>query len=1851
MHYKIDPDRLVIAANEKIKERDYWSNKLSGEVVMSSFPYDYRENDRNNNRNIEVFKFKFNRELDLKLISLSNHSDQTLYVILLAGLMVLLSKYTGSSDIVVGSPILKQDIKRNFINTVLVLRSFIEGGKTFKEILLHVKETVIEAIENRNYPIETLMEQFKKGDASMHFSLFDIGILLQNIHDKSYMEHVNYSMLFLFRRVGETIEGVLEYDSHRYQRTTIRKLNVYLRQLMENLLSNPDITVTELDLVPEEERNQLLNVFNDTAVKFLRNRTIHELFEARVDKNPDNVAVVFKEMHLTYRELNKKSNQLAWVLRKKGATANDVVGILIEDSLEMITSILAILKAGGAYLPLDPAYPKNRIISMLEDCQASILLTESGCLKKHSFSGLQNLRDIKVEPRLTAARPQILDLDGLPLPNRSLVNYDEYNKFIGQALVKHSITLQGSRGCPFNCAYCHRIWPKRHVFRSAENIFEEVQFCYKMGVRRFGFFDDIFNLNRENSMKFFNLILKNRLDVQLFFSNGMRADLLTPDYIDLMVKAGTTHVAFALETASPRLQKLIGKNLHLEKFRENIEYVIEKHPQLITDFFTMHGFPSETKEEAMSTMNFMTNLKWVHFPYVFLLKVYTNTDMEKIALEHGIPWQAIARSEDQALHQLPDTLPFEREFTLKYQMDFFNSYFLSKERLKFVLPYQMKVLTEDEIVQKYDSYLPQDIYNLKELLEFFDIKQEELGVKSCADENAAWVPHLHEKMKKYFPQPAPVKNALRILLLDLSQNFSHQADRFHDLLEPPLALMNLLTYANQEFGSQINGRIAKAKIDFDNYRELKILIEEFQPDVIGIRTLTFYKNFFHHTVAVIRQWGFAGVIITGGPYATSGYASILQDKNVDLVVLGEGEITFVELIRAILENSGTLPHQDRLMQINGLAFVPRQSLQNKKWAREIILLDEMTDVLAKKSIHNPDHINQSGDLAYIIFTSGSSGKPKGVMVEHRALLNLSSWHNRYYRVTEADRATKYAAPGFDASVWEIFPYMIRGSSLYIIPPQIKLDMTKLNEYFEKHHINISFLPTPICELFIREENRSLEKLLTGGDKLSTFIKRNYQLYNNYGPTENAVVTTSCVIDTYYENIPIGKPLDNNRIYILNPDNLQLLPMEVAGELCIAGDSLARGYLNDPETTNKKFIINPHKNNEHIYRTGDLARWLPDGNIEFLGRIDSQVKLRGFRIELAEIQKQIIKMNGIKEAVVIDQTDEAGGKYLCAYIVSAKIYELSEIKKYLSRELPEHMCPSYVVYLQKMPLTANGKIDRKALPVPKINDGEKYAAPENEFQEKLLEIWAEVLAIEKELIGINTSFFELGGHSLKATLMADKILEQFHSKILLADIFKAPTIKEISTAVQEVKNDKKSSIKAVEQREYYALSSAQERMYLIARLNPDMIGYNVPLAVMVEGKLEKEPIERAFSALINRHETLRTSFQVIDRQPVQRIHDQVAFEVEYHDAPGRNENEIVQNFLRPFDLSKPPLFRGSLIRIGDSKYIFIIDMHHIITDGISMIIFVKEFIALYGEKQLYPLKLQYKDFSAWQSSEKEKEAFQHQIKYWERMYEKDIPSLNLPTDFERPAVKNFSGNMVHFIIESRLTREINHLRKKSGTTMYMTLLGVFYVLLFKYTLAEDIVVGSPVTGRRHPHLQNTLGLFVNMLALRNRPQKDQSFREFLGDVKENTLNAMENQDYQFEELTMKLGIQGSLNTNPLFNVVFEMQNIDFEIREESSIRSADPLKVVSYDLDIFSSVFDLILAAVEINNNSAIKMELIYSSELFKKTAVENMTKHYIEILEQVVENDNIKLKDIEFSNRLLKVKRKNIQAVGNEFVF
>ncbi|MFC4547675.1 condensation domain-containing protein, partial [Paenactinomyces guangxiensis] len=824
---------------------------------------------------------------------------------------------------------------------------------------------------------------------------------------------------------------------------------------------------------------------------------------------------------------------------------------------------------------------------------------------------------------------------------------------------------------------------------------------------------------------------------------------------------------------------------------------------------------------------------------------------------------------------------------------------------------------------------------------------------------------------------------------------------------------------------------------------------------------------------------------------------------------------------------------------------------------------------------------------------------------------------------------------FDVSVWEMFGALLNGGKLVVIPAMTARGPGQMLDLLRREQVTVlcqtpsAFYPLSHEEMGRADHGLQIRILIFAGEALAPVQlqawKEKYpetRLVNMYGPTETTVYVTYKEItaeEIRSNTSNIGRPLPTVSMYVLDGDQ-QLQPVGIPGELYIGGEGVSRGYLNRPDLTEERFVPNPFVPGERMYRTGDLVRRLPNGELEYLGRMDDQVKIRGYRIELGEIEAQLLKHPAVKEAVVTARKDGRSQADLCAYVVPDGILDHSELRQHLAQTLPDYMIPSYLVELETLPLTTNGKVDKKALPEPsgQVQTGVQYTAPTNQTEAILARIWEDVLEVER--VGIHDNFFELGGHSLKAMKLAARIHKELGPEIPLRELFSWPTIKELAVYIKEAEGDSYQAIEPAGRRDFYPVSSGQKRLYVIQEFENVGSGYNIPVVLEVEGPLDVERLRNVFASLVQRHEIFRTSFHFNNGELVQKIHPQVPLEIIQITVDQKDVKKRIESLIRPFDLSQAPLLRVGLIHVEEERHLLLMDMHHIVSDGVSTGLLYQEIASLYQGKSLLPLKIQYKDYAVWQQSFMGTERIKKQEKYWLNQFSGELPVLELPADYLRPPIQKFNGDLFTFALADELTQKLKQLAAEQKATLYMTLLASYNILLMKYTGQEDVIVGSPVAGRPHPDLEQLVGMFVNTLAIRNYPIRHKTFVQFLASVKEQVLAAYEHTDYPLEELVEKLDVNRDLSRNPLFDTLFVMQNMDLFEPEIPG------LTFRSYDLEWKTAKFDLTWTVAE---GETLELAVEYSTDLFKRSTIERMAQHFVHILEQVVDQRDIHLSDIE----------------------
>jgi len=1584
-----------IEKQDREKAREYWRSYLNGYEEQAIVPKKRGYSGQSGYRT-EEHVFFIDDKLTEKIKKIAVDNRVTMNSIFLAIWGMVLIRYNGRSDVVFGTVVSGRPAELTgienmlglFINTVPV-RISADRAETFNGLIKRIQEN---ATDMREYEYSTLAEIQSESDLKQnlidHILAFEsypvedeigkstsdssLGFTIKGI---KFYEQTNYDFNIAVIP-GKELKIRIIYNGEAYDRKFIENTAKHIKKIAKRATANPGARIDEIDMLGKDERRQLLYAYNDTCSEYLRDKTIHQLFEEQAEKTPDNIAAIYEGRELTYKELNEEANKLAWQLKGRGAGPGSIVAILVERSLDMLTGVMAVLKAGATYLPFETNVPKNRMAKILEDLKVRHIISQSEYLKF--------IQEIEWESDMLC-NIYCMDEAG-EKPGSYKTDWNQAVGLWDHISVKayDAVTAGG-----FFSAYTGRPF-------SPEEVNEYKQHILKLAEPYTG------------------------KDKQV-----------------LEIGCGSGTIMFEL---APMSGSYIGLDPSKETQKRNESYIREKQ---ISNIKLLEGFAHD-----------------------------------------------IGRLEPEAydLIILASTVQFFPEL----------------------------------------AYLEKVVESCRRLL-------REGGTILIAD-----IPDLTQR-----------------------ENYRRSVEEYYNSSEEKDAI--------------------SPKKDF--YSELYISPEYFA-DLVNDASLNMTADI------ISRSEGFRNEL-------KFRYDVILKKNNC-------------------MEKRNVVPRRRNIW--TGW-HIKRQSADNLNLKL------------------------QADSVAYIIYTSGSTGMPKGVVIQHSPVINVIEWMNKTFEIGNKDKVLFITSICFDLSVYDIFGILAAGGTVRVAsrselknPDELvkimcsegitiwdsaPAGLQQLTHYFGKYHndaeksrlrlvfLSGDWIPVKLPDL-VRSTFKQAEIVSLGGATEATIWSNYYRIRE---------------VEPDWQSIPYGKPIQNAKYYILG-QYLEPCPEGVEGDLYIGGECLAAGYANNPELTSERFIPNLFVPGEKMYMTGDRARWLADGNMEFLGRSDNQVKIRGYRIELGEIENRLLSYAGIKEALVIAKEDFEKNKYLCAYIAGEGEIKPAELREYLSRQLPEYMQPTYFVRIDKLPLTLNGKIDRKALPEPDTNitATTEYVAPGNETEEKLAQIFEEVLMIEK--VGINDNFFEIGGHSLRATSLAGRIHKELNAEVPLREIFKTPTIKGLSEYIGGLDKNIYEAIQPIAGSDgypegYYKLSSAQKRMYALQQFDEEGTGYNISGVWEVLGTLDIERLEEAFVKLIKRHEPLRTSFELIDEEIVQRIHENVEFRIEYYKAEPDNEGhkDIVRGFIRAFDLAAAPLIRVGVIELSLGRYLLMYDMHHIISDGVSMGILIKEFAELYEGKELPGLRIQYKDYAAWQIGMKESEVIKKQEAYWLKQYEGEIPVLSLPTDYPRPVIQSFEGDSISFVLNAELADGLRKVAKETGTTMYMVLLSGFNILLSKYSGQEDIVVGSPIAGRPHADLTNIIGIFINTLAIRSYPEGNKTFRAFLGEVRENTIKAYENQDYQFEELVDKLKLTRDLGRNPLFDIMLTLQNM------ETHEADLGEIEIRPYNAEIRTSKFDMTVTAIELG--AEIRLNITYCTRLFSRDTIESLYKHLENIICIAKNDPDIKLSEIE----------------------
>lgn len=1286
--------------DEKLeKEKDYWLEKLSGDLTVSGVPLDSKRpalyNDEKQSVNIHITP-----DVESKLLKICSGNESLIFTVAVTALKICLHKYSAAADIIVGTTIHERYSEMASLNKILALRDQISGAMTVKQLLLDVKATLSEAYSHQKYPFDSVLNLLQAEHPQNHAALFNVVIVLDNANSREHVSHLKNDVTLAFSITPEGVSGTIEYNASLFKKESIELFGEHFKHILRTILDSPEVFISQLELLSEAKKRELISDFNATSADYPKHKTIHQLFEEQVEATPEAVALVLEDQHLTYRELNSRANQLAHHLRRFEVGPGVSVGIYMEHSIEMVLALLGILKAGGAYVPLDPSHPGGRLPFMLKDAEVPIVLTQ----------------------------------------------------------------------------------------------------------RRYA------------------------------------------------------------------------------------------------------------------------------------------TDV-----------------------------------------------------------------------------------------------------------------------------PADVK-----------------------------------------------------------------------------------------AISLDSEWN--------------------------------------------------------LVELEG--------------------------------IENPSGGATAESLAYLIYTSGSTGEPKGVRIQHSALVNYVWWAKDVYLHNETLAFPLYSSLAFDLTVTSIYTPLITGNKIIVYQKEGR--ESPLSQILKDNQVGVLKL-TPSHLSLIKDQDNSksrIKRLIVGGEALENELASqihlrfggDVEIFNEYGPTE---ATVGCMLYKFAAGkemrafVPVGKPAANTQIYVLD-EKLNPVAENVIGELHIAGDCLAEGYHNRDELTRERFIANPFNLGEKMYKSGDLARWLPEGILEFVGRRDEQIKFHGYRVELNELRSALNKHAKVRDSIIVIAKDLKGNDAIVAYYVARQELEVGELRAFMQETIIEETIPNLFMHMKRLPLTINGKINYHALPtIEEIREKIKreFVAARTPSEEMLAGIWAEVLGLKQ--VSIYENFFELGGHSLLATQIISRVRDLLHVDLPLRVMFESPTVanlaEKIEAGMRADHNVQLPAIMAIPFDTPPPLSFPQQRLWFLEQLEPGQPIYNIFTAASLTGPLDIAVLEQSLSEMIRRHESLRTTFALVEQEPVQIIAPAMPFTLSVTDLRELDENEresetrrrVKEDASKPFDLARGPLMRASLLRMGEQEYVVLLTMHHIISDGWSMEIFLSEMVTLYSSfslgrpSPLPDLRIQYSDFALWQRRWLRGEVLASHLSYWRRQLADAPPVLRLPTDRVRPTIQSFRGTKQPFAVPTDLVEELDSLSRHQGVTLYMTLLAAFKMLLYHYAAEDDIIVGANIANRNRSEIEGLIGFFTNMLVMRTQLSGDPNFRELLGRVRESALGAYTHQDVPFEKVVEELQPERDLNRTPLVQVVFT-----FQPTLAASVEFPG-LTLKALEQSNNTTRFDLILSMVR--TKQGLGGSMIYSTDLFDASTIARMIASFQVILREVTSEPEIRL--------------------------
>ncbi len=1712
-------------SKEMLKQEQYWKEIFNDGVPVLNLPIDYNRplNQTFKGRNIS---FNISEKISSSIDEFCKIYNITPYIFFLSSINLLLSKYTGQEDIVIGSVVegrknlFTSNLIGMFVNTI-VMRNKPISTKSFIEFLEDVKNNTLNVFDNSDYQFENLVSLVDGTRDSSRHPLFNVLFVFQNnqiqqlntekLEISSYEIKTESSRLDLSFEIRKEITNYkcnIEFNNEIFMIETIERLSIHLQNLMENILKNAKQKLKDIKLLNNSERNQLLFEFNEDVVNYPKNMTIQQLFEEQVNRTPNNIAVVYGDEKLTYSELNARANQLARILRKKGVGPNSIVGIMVERSIEMIVGILGIIKASGGYLPINISYPKERVEYILEDSEVKLLLLKGDMPSNIIYNG--ETIDLLNETIYTESN---LDLENINCPHD----------------MAYIIYTSGTTGKPKGAILEHKNVVR--LFFNDKSLFDFNQndvwtmfhsYCFDFSV--WEMYGALFYGGRlvivpesiaQDSKEFLCLLKKENVTVlnqtPSAFYNLSNEEIKINDK-EIVIR----YIIFGGEELKPRKLKE-WKDKYPDSKLINMYGITET-----TVHVTYKEITEEDIEKGISNIG-------KPIPTLSVYIIDNNLDLVPV----GVVGELCVSGEGLARGYLN-----REELTNK---KFITNPFMDGKRM-YRSGDLARWLPNGEL--EYLGRIDQQVKIRGHRIEIGEIEAT-INEHSGVDNSLVTIKKGNMEETSLVAYVIPKTDTESISSMQEINENIEQVEQWEEVFNGVYS--KVLEIEDKKFDI----------VGWDSSYTGKLISENEMAEWLNTtieRILSFKPN------SVLEIGCGTGMILYRvAPNCNSYCATDLSARAIDYV-------------GSVINNENTL--RDKVTLINTSAddfsrisgqydFVILNSIVQYFPSVEYLVdvLDKTINTLKSGSIIFMGDI-RNYSLLREFHTSTTLFKNTGEV-------NLLDLRHQIERNIEMD-SELVIDPMFFYALKKHFPRITH------------VDI--LNKKGKENNELTLFRYDAV--LYIETEGQCHQETTYNWQKDSLDLQQVKNI------------------------LEVEKP---ERLSLINVPNSRMQRVSIEVDVLLNSSNLRN--LNDIVAEVDKRLTNDGVNFEEFRQMASL-----DYDVEILWA--GQCKNEYYNVVFIRKSHGENIVNYAYSNLDYCIEDDYKFSQFTSNPLKAKYLKnfILNLKNHLKSKLPEYMIPAYFLQLEKFPLTPNGKIDKKMLPEPILNRNMsvKYEATRNKIEEKLLSIWRKVLGVDK--IGINDNFFELGGHSLNATVVTSEIHKDLSVEVPLKELFKNPTIKELGSYIENCSINVYETIEKCEEKDFYETSSSQKRIYTLQQLNKESIAYNMPAAFELKGNLDVKKIEKAFNKLVERHEALRTYFTMIDGEILQKINDVYDVMLEVKEVYEKDVDTVIKDFIKSFDLSKSPLFRVEVVKCSGKNYL-LIDMHHIISDGTSVSILIKEFSMFYNGIELEPLRLQYKDFAQWQNKFLSSENILKEREYWKNTFNNEVPVLNLPYDFERSEDKNYEGDYVGFYLDEETTSKLRNIAKEFECTIHMVLLSVYNILLSKYSEKDCIVVGVPVAGRPHADLHNIIGMFVNTLALKNSPSVEKTFKEFLKEVKENSIKAYENQNYQFEELIEVINIKREKGRNPLFDVMFNMVNSDYV--EDIEL---DSVTLKPYIIESTISKFDLTLIAKE--TNDIIEMSFDYSSNLFKRSTIERAVKDIMLIFDAILKNTDVKIDNI-----------------------